>query len=693
MAKKAAAASTRINAALIRKSGDSQDERGQIANVQRMLKARGVTVRDDMWFYAGKGVKRKEIAKDPEMNRLMSLVAQDKIDTIYIEKLDRFGSDKNDEFQMRLNSVRKYGTKLYDLVEDRDLTVQDLVSDILNTVQVYESRNELRKISYRTLRTKVDNLEARGQWPSGAAPYGYGKACYSQDGKLLWAWHPTSRVRGQHYIVNDKGKLILGQSDVRIPARSKTKTEKPIIKLVPHKSAKLVRTVRLLFEWFTTQNISCRSLAIKLNDAGHLYYDKPFNHSLVMQILRNPVYVGDTHYGKVQSGDYYTLQSNGLLVDFDLEVKNGIFPQVKKRTDAERLVKRKTHDGIITPKVWKLAQDKMKRVESAKRYPPRNPDYYLRPLLICGHCKKSMTGRTEIHPSTGERVVTYFCPTYLGARSKGQDSKCKSYRITHDAAEQLLLDYVKQSNLNFDPKASRDVRSALSSQMANLGVAYTEDEERALDLMTEGLQAFREYLEESGVRKTKIAAFEKMAETFYADSATLGREKPLRRGVEWTELRKAIQIAEKAAIKHAVERVAELEEEHKVNTRSWVRGTDAMKKTIQADIDAIEEELAILRPRTVPLGDRLRQLREEYGQRHDQVDKLEKEWPQLEASAKGEAMQRLFSSVTLYWDSKFNPSPERPTREKKTEREGRWSHTLNEEKIEWGLTPEVGGTR
>ncbi len=693
MAKKLASTG-RQDAVLIRKSSDAQDERSQIENVERELNKMGVKVSQGHWFYSGKGVKRSQIAKDAEMNRLMDLVEKGQIGTIYIEKFDRFGSDEHDELTSRIKDIRRCQSQVYDVTQGRFLTDNDFVSKLLNLVQVYESRGELRKIAQRTMRTKVNNLDHRGQWPSGAAPFGYGKACYSQDDTLLWTWQPTSRTRGQHYIVKN-GKLIPGQGDIQVPPRNRTGSNKPYMSLIPHTNKTFVKTVKLIFEMFTTQNISCRSLAKKINAAGRKYYDKPFNHSLVMQILRNPAYMGHTHFGKSQSGNYFTVGPDRLLIDFDQEEQqqSGLRPERRQRKVEERVVKNDTHEALISAKIWKKAQEKLKRIESAKRYPPRNPEYYLRPLLVCGHCGKSMSGRTEIHPSTKERTITYFCPTYLGARSKGIESKCLSYRITHDEAEKLLMDQIKQQGLEFDPTSSNEVRANLEKRLNRLEYSDTENDSLAWDLMVEGVQAFDEYLRESEVDDDTIKEYKGLAKLFYGDSQSLARGQAKRRGFDWTEFKDAVLEAEKASIKRAKSELAKLKADHKDFTLGWARADEKMKAVLKAEIDEINPKIEYWQPRAETISQRLRQLREQSKSRRTEREKLFAEWPQLENSEKGEALQRLFTNVTLFWNSTFHPSPKRPTREKKTERAGRWSHELDHDKIRWGLTDNLLGCR
>ena len=50
----------------------------------------------------------------------------------------------------------------------------------------------------------MNNFKDTGTWPTGAHPFGYGKACYTPEGKLVWEWQPVSRSKGQVFYPDPK---------------------------------------------------------------------------------------------------------------------------------------------------------------------------------------------------------------------------------------------------------------------------------------------------------------------------------------------------------------------------------------------------------------------------------------------------------------------------------------------------------
>src|SRR5262249_8097125 len=160
----------------------------------------------------------------------------------------------------------------------------------------FKSEQELKDIAYQSLRTRVNNFLANGSWPTGTHPYGYGKRCYSADGRLLWEWQPVNRSTGQVFYPDGSGGLMPGPDAVRTPRRGKGQT----IKMVPSTNPDYVRAVKLIFDLYGRVGLSRRQISARLNREGLTFNGGPFTHPDVPHILENPAYMGDTYFGKVQ---------------------------------------------------------------------------------------------------------------------------------------------------------------------------------------------------------------------------------------------------------------------------------------------------------------------------------------------------------------------------------------------------------
>jgi hypothetical protein len=691
------AKANRIDVAFIRKSTKAQDEQGQTDNVRAMLKERGVYVPDQYWFVGTVG--RRKVKANADFNRLLALVEADRVGAVYVESQDRWGTADRPELFSLLGILRQHGTRLYDLRAGKDLTEKDLATELLAFVGSIKSEKELQDISYRSLRTRVNNFKDTGSWPTGTHPYGYGKRCCSADGKLAWEWQPVDRRRGQVFFPGPGGELVPGVENVPIPRKAKGQ----VIRLVPSNRPGYVEAVRLAFDLYTRVGLSRRQISARLNAAGHTFNGGPFTHADVTNILANPAYAGDTHFGKVQTGELHTFDAKGLIT----EVKGK--RDDKHRPAAECLVKRDTHPPLVDRKTWELAQRKLAAERQRPCFAPRNPAYYLKQLFVCGHCGKGLTGRTETDPATREKKVIYVCPTYVAGRCNGHPVSCGYQRITHDEAERLLLDKVAELNLPFEETASQGARANLEVRLERLGQDSDEGWDRWLGWIEAGVAAFLDYLRDNyRMRPESLQRLEKTARCLYtwgdlhpshvaglpatpegrlpsaAEARRVRRMGPEQRAA-LDAFRHELREAERAAVAEAGQTVAKLRQDHKALTLAWAKASDLQQGVLKEEIERLEAEVRDWEPRTVPLSERLKALKDEEQKRQAERDKLLAEWPALESREKGEALRRLFSTVTLYWDRTWHPARRKPARPRKTARAGRWSYALKKNEIKWAF--------
>jgi hypothetical protein len=251
--------------------------------------------------------------------------------------------------------------------------------------------------------------------------------------------------------------------------------------------------------------------------------------------------------------------------------------------------------------------------------------------------------------------------------------------------------------LEFGRNASEGARGNLQARLARLGHEDEESVRKWQGWVTEGVKALSAYLREAYPEMAEYPSVKKLnrlaAALYWGD---LDGEPDDRRpgGLPGTlaDLRAAVKDLEAAAVDHASERVAELEEEHAEYTRAWVKATSEMQQAVlKKDMERLEAEAAAWRLRTVPLSQRLEELYAAEAERQAERDRLLAEWPTLEAREKGEVLRRLFRTVTLFWDRKFVPAKGKPGRPLKTDRPGRYRYTLLKERIGWAFaTTDLG---
>ena len=88
----------------------------------------------------------------------------------------------------------------------------------------------------------------------------------------------------------------------------------------------------------------------------------------------------------------------------------------------------------------------------------------------------------------------------------GVPVQCGYQRITHEDAERLLLDKIKELSLPFDEAASGSARENLQSQLARLGDDDEESRERWWEWLSEGVAALLVYIKDAyGLKRGCLA--------------------------------------------------------------------------------------------------------------------------------------------------------------------------------------------
>jgi hypothetical protein len=358
-----------------------------------------------------------------------------------------------------------------------------------------------------------------------------------------------------------------------------------------------------------------------------------------------------------------------------------------------------THEALVDRDTWELAQKKLLAERERTSFAPRNPAYYLKTIFCCGHCQKGLIGRTETDRARGKKTVVYICPSYVQADAGKYKDKitCGYQRISHADAEQLLLDKIAELGLPFEETASEGARNNIEARLKQLGHEDETYSEQWQQWTGEGIDALAAYLQDAYpdyANYPEIRNLRELAwEWYYRDGDEdrvywKGKPddyKPKHLPLTLTDLRKAVDEAEAAVVREASKKIAQLREEHKRLTLAWAKASDLQQGVLKEEIEKLEAQIRELEPRTTPLAQRFEALYAAEQKVREEREKLMAEWPTLENREKGEALRRLFNTVTLFWERVFRPASTNPTRPRKTDRPGRWSYTLQKDQIKWSF--------
>jgi hypothetical protein len=339
--------SARDDYVVIRKSSPQQDEKPQIANVEKMLKDIGVYVpRENGVVYT---VSRRKLKTCEPFNRLMEKVRADRVRTLYVETQDRWGTGDEAELFSLFGTLRDHGTKLFDLKAGKDLTERDLTTKVITFTTASRAKRSSKTSPTAPSARASSGSRTRGPGRRGPTPTATARRAARRGGALKWVFIPIDRKRGQILVPDAAGDLVpSGPPDAKIPRKEK----RDIVKLVPGRP-EFVRAVVLIFELYVRSGLSRRQIAMRLNAEGLSFGGGPFTEGCVTDILKNPAYVGDTAFGKVQTGELHTFNAQGVVV----EVKGK--REALERDPAEWIVRKDTHEPLVDRETFALAQKKL----------------------------------------------------------------------------------------------------------------------------------------------------------------------------------------------------------------------------------------------------------------------------------------------------------------------------------------------
>jgi DNA invertase Pin-like site-specific DNA recombinase len=672
---------TRHDVVLIRDSTAGQDEGPQRANVAHMLNKRGVCVPEQYWEQFV--VSRSKVLTGQGFDKVMVEVTAGRVGTIYVESQDRFGGKNSKELFTVLNTLQKHGTKLIDLTEEMDLTSDDLINEIRTFLASQKSQEELRAIGRRSLRSRVNSFKEHGNWCNGNAPFGYGKALTRADnGRLRWEWHPTqSRSVGDRYNAHASGKLVLSETGVKVPPRDRrSRSERPDrIYLVPNRDPKIVRTVQKIFELYAIHGLSYRQIAIRLNKEGHTYYGKPFTFCNINEIIKNPAYSGTTVFGKKRTGEYYSFDAEGSILKINRDATEEQLAAV-----AQNITKEGTHKAIISKKLWALtvqrrARDAKNTAANNTILPARSPDYYLKGLLVCGHCGKYMTSRKE------KKRAVYCCTEYSTAHSNGLAGACGYQTIDHRVAEAMILEKLKAMNIEFDKLMKGTPKDELRRRIEDIEYMEEDSREAELEIIKVGAAAVVDYFGAAyALSPGDLTAIKHASQQFLEWGGKLTKQQRESLPVSLAEFKQAFKAAEAAAVTKAERQVRKLKVEHaKLTVFQATTATPQQQEVLRPKIAELEGQIADWTSKCMPVRERLREIGGTYRALKEEQEELLKEWAGMDERVRGEALKRIIAKVVLYWDKVWHPAEAIPSRERTTQRPGRYSYHLDLSKTQW----------
>src|SRR6266404_4310486 len=193
-------------AALLRVSTDEQETERQRLAIERYAEENRLKI--TQWF---EDKESRDLAEfRPRFQEMMSLVIQQKIKIVLIEKFDRFGVSGKEEWFHYRYLFQKARCKLISVADgEGELTAKDDKTMLMGFFAADASTKEQRNIAHRALSGKA-RFAKDGDWVGGPAPFGYDKVCIDNQGNVLWRLVRTGKKEYKQIFTGGHCVLLPG---------------------------------------------------------------------------------------------------------------------------------------------------------------------------------------------------------------------------------------------------------------------------------------------------------------------------------------------------------------------------------------------------------------------------------------------------------------------------------------------------
>ena len=362
----------------------AQGESNSVASQREILKEY-LKQRDDVElydFYVDEGWTGTNFDR-PDFKRMMRDVTDKKVNCVIVKDLSRLGRNYAQSSELITNEFSRLGVRLISLNNGIDSA-----SDNMNaatrciTIGVTGVINEsVAATTSVNVRATLNINRRRGDFIGSFAPFGYAKDPADHH-KLVIDENaaPTVRLIYERFI---GGESIIG----------------------------IAKTLNAM----GVPNPSAYKKQMGLN-CSHPAADGLWQESSVRRILQNEVYVGNMVQGKRRNISY-------------LKQKPQSVPEEEWfRVDG-------THEPIVSRDTFDKAQSLFNR--GIRKSPKENGVGIFAGVVRCGHCRRAMSVKTNVHPYGTYRY--YRCVT----AQKMSETACVRHSVRIDKLEEAVLLYLR----------------------------------------------------------------------------------------------------------------------------------------------------------------------------------------------------------------------------------------------------------
>ena len=300
-----------------------------------------------------------------------------------------------------------------------------------------------------------------------------------------------------------------------------------------------------------------------------------------------------------------------------------------------------THEGLVDPETWRESNENLQKVKTRKAHRPRSGAYYLRPLLVCGHCGRPMEARMEQggNPGNRRRYPIYYCSVW----DEAKQYRTVRHRIRHSEVEAFILKNLEA--LHVEVGQATEVQA-----LAELYDRYTQDEADAKEFFRKGVQ---DYLAE-------VRHFQEWAgclDPHLADIISAVARHPdwnfAEKGADpgYDDLKALLHQIDARKVALATERLAELEAEHRGAVRYAMRHDldERTQRVAQDEVNRLATRMKGLEAETTPFLDRYQERLAQLQEFRHRLLALLNTLKTADVDARAVKLAEVLKSVTLYF--------------------------------------------
>lgn len=395
-------------------------------------------------------VSGESIADRPQMKQLLDDVYLKKWEGVLVMEVERLArGDTRDQGDVA-EAFKYSNTKIITPIKTYDPNNE--YDEEYFEFGLFMSRREYKTIKRRLDRGRKISVQ-EGNYIGGCAPYGYD----------IWR---------------------RGKKDIT---------------LKPNEDAKIVK---MIYEWYANDNLGASKIASKLSLMGVTSPsgNKEWNHSCIIDILKNPHYIGKIRWKNRE---------------MKKEFVDGKMKKMNVRNKVNFEIYDGKHEAIIDEELYERVQNRIGK--NSKTQISRELQNPLAGILCCKSCGKKLVYQ-------GYSTRPNMSPRYVHVHSVFCKMKSSSAKEVIDAVIIGLKAHIEDFELKMtnefeieNKKKQDDVIEFIEKELIKLKKSRT----KLFDYLEDGIYTKEEFVERKGILTVKIEELEKQLE---AEKLKVGEE-------------------------------------------------------------------------------------------------------------------------------------------------------------------------